>query len=90
MVQRRTRHDAFIPIDRMLVRQLLSSTGHNRRFTQDTPMPPDVWLEHAIGAAPTATRLTAHTEASDPHPKSTRDAWRSSPPPRLLSLLGRG
>ena len=34
-------------LDRDLMEQLLFGTGRARRFTQDSPVLPDVWLEYA-------------------------------------------
>ena len=36
-------------IDRKLLEQLMFGTGRVRRFTQDSPVLPDVWLEYAKG-----------------------------------------
>lgn len=36
-------------LDRQLMEQLMFGTGRVRRFTQDTPVLPDVWLEYARG-----------------------------------------
>jgi serine protease AprX len=37
-------------LDRKLVEQLMLGTGRVRRYTQDSPVLPDVWLEFAKGA----------------------------------------
>ena len=55
-------------LDRTLMEQLMFGTGRVRRFTQDTPVLPDVWLEYAKGPGDAATRLTAPTDTDDPHP----------------------
>jgi hypothetical protein len=65
-------------LDRKLMEQLLFGTGRVRRFTQDSPILPDVWLEYAKRpeertglAAPVAPRA----------PKAPRDPF---PPVKLL------
>jgi subtilisin family serine protease len=55
-------------LDRDLMEQLMFGTGRVRRFTQDTPVLPDVWLEYARGPGEAGARLTAPTDATDPHP----------------------
>jgi serine protease AprX len=53
-------------LDRGLLEQLLFGAGRARRFTQDSPVLPDVWIEYAKGAHE-ASRLTSPTE-DDPFP----------------------
>ena len=36
-------------LQRKLVEQLMFGAGRIRRFTQDSPVLPDVWLEYALG-----------------------------------------
>src|SRR5262245_4452614 len=59
---------APIPLPRDLMEQLMFGTGRVRRFTQDTPVLPDVWLEYARGPGEPATRLTGPTDERDAHP----------------------
>jgi len=54
-------------LDRGLLEQLLFGAGRARRFTQDSPVLPDVWIEYAKGADE-ATRLTSPTDRDDPFP----------------------
>jgi subtilisin family serine protease len=54
-------------LSRDLMEQLLFGAGRARRFTQDSPILPDVWLEYAKGAAD-ATRLTSPPAKDDPFP----------------------
>jgi serine protease AprX len=60
-----TRHK----LDRQLMEQLMFGTGRVRRFTQDTPVLPDVWIEYARGRDDDE-RLTRppKTTAADPFP----------------------
>lgn len=53
-------------IDRNLLEQLMFGTGRVRRFTQDSPVLPDVWLEYAKG--PKEERLTGESEEPGPFP----------------------
>ncbi|HEX3130401.1 MAG TPA: S8 family serine peptidase [Thermoanaerobaculia bacterium] len=55
-------------LDRNLMEQLMFGTGRVRRFTQDSPVLPDVWLEYAKGPGDEAERLTSPTDSSDPCP----------------------
>src|SRR5688572_24599524 len=41
-------------------------SGRVRRFTQDTPVLPDVWLEYALDPKDFANRLTQR-DTDDPH-----------------------
>ncbi len=47
MATKRTRATSLQKLDRDLMDQLLFGTGRARRFTQDSPVLPDVWLEYA-------------------------------------------
>src|SRR5262245_14185481 len=47
MATRRARRRRTETLDRDLMDQLLFGTGRARRFTQDSPVLPDVWLEYA-------------------------------------------
>ena len=55
-------------LDRPLMEQLLFGTGRVRRFTQDTPILPDVWIEYARGGGSEDERLTRAVDAGDPFP----------------------
>jgi hypothetical protein len=63
----RKQHPLYL--DRWLIEQLMFGSGRVRRFTQDSPVLPDVWLEYAIDPKK-AHRLTRPTLQSDgdPHP----------------------
>jgi len=50
-------------LSRELMEQLMFGAGRVRRFTQDSPVLPDVWLEYTK-----ATRLTSEVASSDPFP----------------------
>jgi serine protease AprX len=52
-------------LDRELMEQLMFGTGRVRRFTQDSPVLPDVWLEYAKGPS---ERLTGEPEEPGPFP----------------------
>ena len=52
---------------RDLMEQLLLGTGRVRRFTQDSPVLPDVWLEYAKGPDD-PTRRTGGGAGEDPYP----------------------
>jgi hypothetical protein len=72
MATRKTKRDEPrepLKLDRQLMEQLLFGTGRVRRFTQDTPILPDVWLEVARGRDEDErqTRLEA-TNTGDPFP----------------------
>ena len=58
-------------LDRKLIEQLMFGTGRVRRFTQDSPVLPDVWIEYAKGDAfpPVKLLLTPWREsfAGDVH-----------------------
>lgn len=47
MVTKRTRKSKLDQLDRPLLEQLMLGEGRVRRFTQDTPVLPDVWLAYA-------------------------------------------
>jgi serine protease AprX len=58
-------------LDRKLLEQLIFGTGRVRRFTQDSPVLPDVWIEYAKGSEDRAARLTTPsppTAPDDPFP----------------------
>ncbi len=59
-------------IDRRIVERLMFGTGRVRRFTQDSPVLPDVWLEYAKSAA----------QRSDPYARANPD--EPFPPTRVL------
>ncbi len=52
-------------LDRQLMEQLMLGTGRVRRFTQDTPILPDVWLEYARGRDDEDERQTRTPETAD-------------------------
>ncbi|HEX9669237.1 MAG TPA: S8 family serine peptidase [Thermoanaerobaculia bacterium] len=54
-------------LSRELLEQLMLGTGRVRRFTQDTPVLPDVWLAYAKGADD-PTRRTGAGAGEDPFP----------------------
>jgi serine protease AprX len=49
-------------LDRKLMEQLMFGTGRVRRFTQDSPVLPDVWLEYARVLDPDEERQTHPTD----------------------------
>jgi hypothetical protein len=55
-------------LDRKTLEQLIFGTGRVRRFTQDSPVLPDVWMEYAKGSEERASRLTTLTDPKDPFP----------------------
>lgn len=55
-------------LDRKLMEQLMFGTGRVRRFTQDSPVLPDVWLEYAKGPGGEEERLTGPPEEPGPFP----------------------
>jgi serine protease AprX len=54
-------------LDRELMECFIFGTARVRRFTQDSPVLPDVWLEYAKGPD-AAARLTSPTDANEPFP----------------------
>ena len=54
-------------LDRELMECFIFGTARVRRFTQDSPVLPDVWLEYATGPD-AAARLTSPTDANEPFP----------------------
>src|SRR4051812_41998451 len=54
-------------LNRDIMEQLIFGSGRVRRFTQDSPVLPDVWLEYASGSDG-AGRLTGPTDSHDPFP----------------------
>jgi serine protease AprX len=63
-------------LPRGTIEDLMFGTGRLRRFTQDSPILPDVWLEYA--------KQPKAPEASDPPLTETTDPGASHPPVRLL------
>jgi serine protease AprX len=57
-------------LERWLIEQLMFGSGRVRRFTQDSPVLPDVWLEFAIDPKTTPEHLTRRSrdQETDPHP----------------------
>jgi hypothetical protein len=68
MAVKRKRANAPQKLDRELMEQFMFGTGRVRRFTQDSPVLPDVWLEYAKGPGNDAARLTRPTDRADPFP----------------------
>jgi subtilisin family serine protease len=62
--------DAEKPVylERWLIEELMFGSGRVRRFTQDSPVLPDVWLEYAIDPGNFPQRLTRLTSKTDPRP----------------------
>jgi serine protease AprX len=67
-------------LDRTLIEQLMFGTGRVRRFTQDSPVLPDVWIEYAKGPDEESERLTGPAPTRDPFPpvKLLLTPWRES------------
>jgi hypothetical protein len=63
---------AMTTISRKLIEDLMFGTGRVRRFTQDSPVLPDVWLEYAMAHVGQGDaddeRQTKKTNARDTHP----------------------
>jgi hypothetical protein len=55
-------------LDRSLIEQLMFGSGRIRRFTQDSPVLPDVWLEYALDPALGPNRMTHANVPAEPHP----------------------
>jgi hypothetical protein len=59
-------------VSRKLIEDLMFGTGRVRRFTQDSPVLPDVWLEYAMSHVGQGDaddeRRTKKTSDRDPHP----------------------
>jgi serine protease AprX len=57
-------------MSRKLCEDLMFGTGLVRRFTQDSPVLPDVWIEYSMSAmgGTDDERATAQTDQHDPHP----------------------
>ena len=74
MATTRRRAGPLQKLDRDLMEQLLFGTGRARRFTQDSPVLPDVWLEYAkqtpddAGRRAGATGKGSHRAPADPLP----------------------
>jgi serine protease AprX len=51
-----------IYLQRAVVEQLLFGSGHVRRFTQDSPVLPDVWIEYATDPAKKQEQVTRRSE----------------------------
>ncbi len=67
MVKDKSDTGAAPQLSRGLLEQLMLGTGRVRRFTQDTPVLPDVWLEYAKGPDD-PTRRTGGGAGEDPYP----------------------
>ena len=55
-------------IDRKLMEQLMFGTGRVRRFTQDSPVLPDVWLEYAKASEERNSLPSARDRPGEPFP----------------------
>ena len=55
-------------LDRWLVEQLMFGTGKARRFTQDSPVLPDVWLEYATDPDEREEQMTERLSSGEGHP----------------------
>jgi serine protease AprX len=55
-------------IDRKLMEQLMFGTGRVRRFTQDSPVLPDVWLEYAKTPEERTSLPGSRTRPGEPFP----------------------
>jgi len=55
-------------IDRKLMEQLMFGTGRVRRFTQDSPVLPDVWLEYAKTPEERTSLPSSRTRPGEPFP----------------------
>jgi serine protease AprX len=55
-------------LGRELMEELMFGTGRVHRFTLDSPVLPDVWLEYAKGSLDDFNGLTVPTEQDDPFP----------------------
>ncbi|HTG35895.1 MAG TPA: S8 family peptidase [Thermoanaerobaculia bacterium] len=55
-------------IDRKLLEQLMFGTGRVRRFTQDSPVLPDVWLEYAKTPEERTSLPSSRTRPGEPFP----------------------
>jgi len=53
---------------RSTLEKLMFGTGRVRRFTQDSPVLPDVWLEYAIDPKLENERLTVRASGTEDHP----------------------
>ena len=53
---------------RSTLEKLMFGTGRVRRFTQDSPVLPDVWLEYAIDPKLATDRLTVPASETEAHP----------------------
>ncbi|HEX5757591.1 MAG TPA: S8 family serine peptidase [Thermoanaerobaculia bacterium] len=67
MAKKKSDAGAALQLSRELLEQLMLGTGRVRRFTQDTPVLPDVWLEYAKGPDD-PTRRTGGGAGEDPFP----------------------
>ncbi len=78
-------------LDRRLIEQLMFGTGRVRRFTQDSPVLPDVWLEYAKAGGDEGTRLANATDPADRFPavKLLLTPFRDSTPGDIRTVLRR-
>ena len=83
-----------IYLERWLVEQLLFGSGHVRRFTQDSPVLPDVWIEYATDPSKKQEQVTRHyadgsldlllTPFRDAKTGDVRDQVRENVPSRRI------
>jgi hypothetical protein len=75
-------------IDRRIVERLMFGTGRARRFTQDSPVLPDVWLEYAKGLAERAGPYPSDRE-NEPFPavRVLLTPFRETPPGEVAKEL---
>ena len=69
-------------LDRDLMEQLMFGIGHIRRFTQDSPVLPDVWFEYALDPEKMPDRMTRVDPGDGPHPAVNLilTPYRTNPP----------
>ena len=81
---------ASLYLERWLVEQLMFGSGRVRRFTQDSPVLPDVWLEYALDPEDFVNRLT-HRDTDDPHARVNLllAPYRDVSPGHLAEVLRR-
>lgn len=85
----RNEDDAPQTIDRSVMEQLMFGVGRVRRFTQDSPVLPDVWLEYTKGPGERPDRLTSPTGDPGPFPpvKLLLTPFREAPTGRVRKEL---
>lgn len=66
-------------LERWLVEQLMFGAGKARRFTQDSPVLPDVWLEYATDPEERDERMTARGAGAHPPLDLLLTPYRDTP-----------